>query len=244
MLADFHDPHEVVALRVADEIGRRSDVLAVMIAGSVARGEHVGSSDVDLLLVSSADAQISTSQRWLVDGLLVEWIARTEADWLARFDRPETSWLYAFLDVRIVNDSGPAARLQAAAHSTLSTYRTNTEQRQMLATWLWHGQAKLDRASKGEDLTTLGFRASLFTEVVVDGLYAVHDVPLPAGARLLDYLHRVPLTSWERALLDSMLTGDTRQRFDATCQLVAHLRARLGPPDHEISIETTGPVTT
>jgi predicted nucleotidyltransferase len=225
--------HEVVALRMAEEIGLRPDVLAVMVAGSVARGDHVSSSDVDLLIVSSTGAQIDRSRRWLVDGLLVEWIARTEQDWLAKFDRPKTSWLYAFLDVRIVTDEGPARRLQTAAKTMLSAYRTSDAQRQVLATWLWHGQAKLDRARVAEHPAQRGFRASLFTEFVLYGLYAVHDVPLPYGARLLDYLHRVPLASRERTLLDSVLTGDTNDRFDATYELVEHLRERLGPPDHE-----------
>ena len=226
------DLHGVVASRAAGELAERSDVLAVMIAGSVARGEHVASSDVDLLVVTSEDAELQTSERSLVDGLLVEWIARPEAVWLSRFDRPKTSWLYAFLDARIVSDSGPAARLQAAARDLLSTYRTSAKLRELLATWLWHGQAKLDRARRTGDLTVRGYWAALFVETVVDGLYAVHDVPLPAGARRLEYLHLVPLTSGESDLLDSMLTGDTDRRFEATCALVASLRQQLGAPDH------------
>jgi predicted nucleotidyltransferase len=226
------DLHEVVAGRIAGELAARSDVLAVMIAGSVARGEHVASSDVDLLVVTSSDAELATSERALVDGLLVEWIARPEAAWLSRFDRPKTSWLYAFLGARIVADTGPAARLQAAARELLASYRTSPALRELLATWLWHGQAKLDRARAADDATARGYWSALFVETVMDGLFAVYDVPLPAGARRLEYLHLVPLTSTERHLLDSLLVGDTERRFDAVCALVADLRGRLGPPDH------------
>ena len=227
MSASSRDLHEVVALRVANEIGRRTDVLAVMVGGSVARGDHVASSDVDLVVVTSDDAQLATSER-----SLVEWIARTESAWLLRFDRPKTSWLYAFLDVRIVMDTGPAARLCTAAKSMLSTYRTSAAQRELLATWLWHGQAKLDRARANGDPAVKGFHAALFVETLLDGLYAVHDVPLPAGARLLEHIHRVPLTARERQLLDSILTGDTQRRFGAICDLATDLREQLGPPDH------------
>lgn len=215
-------------------MAERSDVLAVMVAGSVARGEHVTSSDVDLLIVTSEDSELATAERSLVEGLLVEWIARPEAVWLSRFDRPKTSWLYAFLDARIVSDSGPAARLHAAARELLSTYRASAELRELLATWLWHGQAKLDRARLTGDLKVRGYWAALFVETVMDGLYAVHDVPLPAGARRLEYLQLVPLTSGESDLLTAMLTGDTETRFEATCALVACLREQLGDPDHGV----------
>ncbi|MGH3488001.1 MAG: hypothetical protein ACRDP8_08820 [Actinopolymorphaceae bacterium] len=35
--------------------------------------------------------------------------------------------------------------------------------------------------------------SALCTETVLDGIYAIHDVPLPAGARRLAYLSHVPL---------------------------------------------------
>lgn len=230
------DVHEIVAARVAGELSRQPDVLAVMIAGSVARREHVESSDVDLLVVASADADVAGGERQLVDGLLVEWIARTEQEWLSRFDRPKTSWLYAFLDARIVIDNGAAARLQAAAQGMLDEYRTNPELDQVLATWLWHGQAKLDRARVSSDPRVRGYCASLFVETVIDGLYAVHNVPLPAGARLLSYLHLVPLTEDEREVLDIVLLGDVENRFESICTLVDHLRATLGDPDHSSTV--------
>jgi hypothetical protein len=78
----------------------------------------------------------------------------------------------------------------------------------------------------------------VFVEQVLDGLYSVHDVPLPAGSRRLAYLHLVPLTAAESALLDVMLTGTTRGRFEATRDLVARLRRELGPPDHEDTLVT------
>jgi predicted nucleotidyltransferase len=226
------DLHLIVAERTAAALAERPDVLTVMIAGSVARGQHVASSDVDLLVVSSEDADLPTSERSLVDGLLVEWIARSEPDWLSRFDRPKTSWLYAFLDARVVSDRGPGVRLQTAARDVLSTYRTGSALRELLATWLWHGQAKLDRARDNPDPMVRGYWAALFVETVADSLFAVHDVPLPAGARRLDYLHMVALTARETELLDATLTGDTERRFDATCALVTDLRGQLGAPDH------------
>jgi predicted nucleotidyltransferase len=227
------DLHREIAVRVGSELAARDDVLAVLLSGSVCRGEHVPTSDIDLLVVTTEDSSLETGPRRLVDGLLVEWVARPEEEWRARFDRPKTSWLYSFLEAEILMDSGPAGRLVKVGRRVLETYRTSAELRELLATDLWHGQAKLDRTQATGEPRELGFWAGLFVEAVLDGLYAVHDVPLPAGARRLAYLHLVPLTATESVLVDVMLTGTTTRRFEATRDLVARLRRELGPPDHE-----------
>lgn len=227
------DEHRAIAERAANDLAGRDDVLAVLLSGSVCRGEHMASSDIDLLVVTTDQSDLEIGRRQLVDGLLLEWIARPEADFRSRFDRPRTSWLYAFLEAEIVMDSGPAARLVAAAKQTLRTYRTAEALRELLATQLWHGQAKLDRAEQRADARELGFWSAVCTERVIDGLFAVYDVPLPAGARRLEYLHLVPLTDVERSQLDRMLTGTTVERFEATRLLQARLRAALGSADHQ-----------
>jgi hypothetical protein len=227
------DRHREIAERVGSALAERDDVLAVLLSGSVGRGEHVATSDVDLLVVTAEDSSVQPGPRRLVDGLLVEWIAKPEAQWRARFDRPKTSWLYSFLEAEVLMDSGPADRLVQAARRVLQTYRTSAELRELLATNLWHGQAKLDRAQASGTPRELGFWSAVFVESVLDGLYAVHDVPLPAGSLRLAYLHLVPLTEDETALLDAMLTATSAGRFEATRDLVARLRTELGPPDHE-----------
>ncbi|MER6170882.1 hypothetical protein [Streptosporangium sp. NPDC001681] len=225
------DPHRKVAERVGAELTERNDVLAVLLAGSVCRSEHVATSDVDLLVVTTEDSSLEVGPRRLVEGLLVEWIARPEAEWLTRFDRPKTSWLYSFLEAEVLMDLGPGTRLVEAATRVLETYRTSAKLRELLATTLWHGQAKPDRAQAAGTPRELGFWAAICMETALDGLYAVHDVPLPAGARRLAYLHRVPLAEDEDTLVETMLTGDTAGRFEATRHLITRLRTELGPAD-------------
>ena len=227
------DPHRKIAERVGAQLARRNDVLAVLLAGSVCRGEHVAASDIDLLVVTAEDSLLEVGPRRLVEGLLVEWIARPEAQWLTRFDRPKTSWLYSFLEAEVLMDQGPAERLVKAARGVQQTYQTSAKLRELLATALWHGQAKLDRVQAAGTVRELGFWAALCVESVLDGVYAVHDVPLPAGARRLAYLHLVPLTDEEDTLIDTMLTGSAAERFEATRLLIARLRRELGPADHE-----------
>lgn len=220
-------------MAVGRELAARSDVLAVLIGGSVGRGEHMASSDVDVVVVVDERSSLAPTRRRLQDGLLVEWIARTEAEWLVRFDRPKASWLYAFLEGEVVRDTGPAARLIEEAHRVLGRYRSSPALRSEHATLLWHAQAKLDRALASADPALAGFSAAVATPAVIDALYVAGDVPLPSGWRRLHHLDGLGLCEVESQLLDQMLTGTPRGRLQAVHQLCARLRPRLGAADHE-----------
>jgi predicted nucleotidyltransferase len=222
--------HLHVAAAVAESLARRDDVEAVLLGGSVGRGEHQASSDIDLLIVSTDAFALPVRETY--GELLVERIAHTEGDWLGRFDRPKTSWLYAFLEANVLFDSGAAERLRHQARTVQATYRASPELKSLLATWLWHGQAKLDRVQP-EDAELQGFFSSVFVETIIDGLYTVHDVPLPAGSRRMAHLSLVAMTAREQRDLHSLLTGGTADRFEAAQRLVGGLRDQLGPADHE-----------
>ena len=72
-------------------------------------------------------------------------------------------------------------------------------------------------------------------ETLIDALYAVHDVPLPAGSRRLEHLADGPLTAAEQTHLEQLLTGEPRVQLAAAATLAEILRDALGPADHEIS---------
>lgn len=223
-------PHRLVAAQMAQELGHRRDVEAVLLAGSVARDEHLATSDLDLLVVGPEADTLPV--RVMIDGLLVERISHTEAGWLQRLDRPQTSWLYAFSEATPLLDRGAGGRLRDAADQVRRSYWADTALRSRLATSLWHGQAKLDRAVEGDERSQ-GFWASLMVETLIDALYTIHHVPLPAGSRRLEHLHEVPLSAEDEASLDCVLTGSPTARISAAIILTNSLRGRLGPADHE-----------
>lgn len=224
-------PHRSTAERAAAELGLRGDVDAVLLGGSVARGEHRSSSDVDLLVVAE---YVDLPVRVVVGGVLLERIVHSEAGWVGRLARPRTSWAYAVREAIPLFDQGAGERLRAAADTALTSYRASDTLRSLLATNLWHGQAKVERALDA-DLMAQGFWASLLVETLIDALYTVHDVPLPAGSRRLEHLAAVPLTGTEQALLQQLLAGSALARLQAAAALAARLRAQLGPADHEAS---------
>jgi predicted nucleotidyltransferase len=226
--------HRRLAEQTALELSRRGDVEAVLLAGSVARNQHHPSSDVDLLVVGPDSSTLAV--RVLVDGLLVERIAHSEAGWMKRLDRPRTSWAYAIREAVPLLDRGAGQRLHLAAQDVFRNYRASDTLRSLLATALWHGQAKLARALSADDRAQ-GFWSSVMVETLIDGLYTVHDVPLPAGSRRLEHLAEVPLTSDEKIHLEQLLTGSPHDRIAAAAALAETLRAALGPADHEPSPE-------
>lgn len=220
----------MVAEEVALEASGRPDVLAVLLSGSVARREHCPTSDVDLILVAEQEPQRPLVRK-MREGLLIEVIEHSEFEWRRRFDQPKASWLYSFLEGELLFDRGAGIRLRAAAQQVLDSYRTPDALRADIAATLWHGQAKLDRAAKGARPEEFGYWASILVAGLIDGLFASHDVPLPAGSRRLHYLDLACLTAWEHAALQRALTAGPEERFAATVALVAHLRSELGPPD-------------
>lgn len=222
--------HVQLARAEADSIAEREDVQAVLLTGSVARGEHCASSDVDLLVVGPETADLPV--RRVAQGHLVERIAHSESGWMARFDRPRTSWLYAFCEAEILVDDGVGRRLQELAGRTRREYRASQELRQNVATMLWHSQAKLERARDGDDLSQ-GFWAAICIEYILNALYTVHDVALPAGSRLVAHLPEVPLTQWESERVRDLFTNSTAGRLQAATALTDDLLTRLGPADHE-----------
>ena len=207
-------------------------MLALILVGSVARGEEQDASDVDLLAVSAGDATDSLSSRLLRNGYLVEIWAKTEAAWAQRFESARPMWTYAFLEGDVVYDTGPAARLRAAAQQAYAGYRTPAEVRQELATSLSHGRPKLQRALRA-DAEHAGYWASVFLPGILDGLYAAHDRPRPPGSRRLDYLHTLALSHEERHHVSVSCTGAPDQRLAAIAVLYETLSQRLGPPDLE-----------
>lgn len=124
---------------------------------------------------------------------------------------------------------GPAPERRAVR---LRHYETPGEVREELATLLRHGQPKLRRALRagGEQA---GYWASLFLPGVLDGLYAIHDRPPPAGSRRLDLLHTLPLSDQERRQVTRSCRGSADERLSAIAALYEILTQRLGPLDPE-----------
>jgi predicted nucleotidyltransferase len=200
-----------------------------MLIGSLGRGDSLPASDVDLLAVVAANGRM---QRFIENDVLVEVIARTEEEWLERFSRPRPTWIYAFLEGRLLYDeTGVAARLVDEAGRLYSAYRTPSSVLLDLASTLWHGKAKLLRAEMagGEHA---GFWASVIVgQTMIDALFAVYNRPQPPGSRRFDLLDTLNLPPSERNLVRVACTGTAEERLAAVRDLLDLVEQRLPDPD-------------
>lgn len=113
--------HYRTAERVAMLLMDDGSTTAVVLHGSVARGTHRSTSDIDLVVIGSTSTGL---QRVDVDGLRVELITRTFEEWMTTFHRPIPAWTYAWSDGVILGQVGHAAEyLVAAAIEVLRTFR-------------------------------------------------------------------------------------------------------------------------
>lgn len=221
-----------VALAVAAEAVQRRQVIAVLLSGSIARGDAVPCSDVDLVFITIPGVDPVGLRREVRDGVLVETVSHSEPEWRERFNRPNPRWIYAFLEAQIVHDdTGTAGALIAEAADARKRYRTPTSVLDELALGFWHGQAKLDRALASDDPRVRGYQASIAVDWIIDALFAVHDAPLPPASRRLDYLASVPLDQEVDRNWSMLLTGDMETRLLAAAALIGWLRAILPEPD-------------
>lgn len=219
-----------VALAAAAEAVEGCEAVATLLSGSIARGDAVASSDVDLLLVT-VDGAESGMRREVREGVLVERVAYSEAEWRERFSRPTPRWLYAFLEAQILHDdSGIARRLISQAADARSSYRTPSGLLHAIAVEFWHGQAKLDRALTSPDPLARGYQASVAVDWIIDALFAVHHTPLPSASRRLHYLAGISLEPEVERNWSVLLTGDVDARLLASASLIAWLRAKLPTP--------------
>ena len=221
-----------VALAVASEAVQRREVVAALLSGSIARGDAVPSSDVDLVFVTVPGVDLVGLRREVRDGVLVETVSHSEPEWRERFNRPNPRWIYAFLEAQVVHDdAGAADALIAEAADVRKRYRTPTSVLDELALGFWHGQAKLDRALASDDPCVRGYQASVAVDWIIDALFAAHDTPLPPASRRLDYLASVPLDREVDQNWSVLLTGDVETRLHAAAALIGWLRAILPEPD-------------
>jgi predicted nucleotidyltransferase len=223
--------HRRAAESAAARLVAAGDTLAVLLAGSVARGTARPDSDVDLLVVTAARATRPARNR-MVDGLLVEVAAKTQAEWERRFRRPQPMWLYAWLEAEPLHDhTGVAARLSSLARTRFADYRTPAELRQGLAGFWWHVRPKMAAVLTAGDPQAVGYFAATILEDVVATIFAVSDRPLPPASQRFAVLQELPLPAARRDLLARLCTGEPAQQLGAAIELVDGMSPLLGAPD-------------
>jgi predicted nucleotidyltransferase len=208
--------------------------LGALVIGSAARGTATESSDVDVLVVDSQGSGRERFERTLYGDVLVEVVARDEPGWRQHLRSVRPRWVYAFLDRGdVLFDDGSVARLCALSAEVYRTFVTPDEVKRELATLLWHGRAKVERAALSNDPMQAAYWAALFLPTLIDALLALGNRPTVPGSRRLEVLESISLCERDRSRLASAMLGAPHDRVRAARELADSLLSRLGDPDLE-----------
>jgi predicted nucleotidyltransferase len=219
--------HRRILEAVLEELGRDSEVIAVMLAGSVARGDALPKSDLDLHLILQAGKKRAFRSETR-DGVPVEFHAHNLESALHRLER-RPSWAYAYSDgITLFDPYGHIATLKARAAEILKAYRTPDEERQAILYWLTSSARKLRAAMTANDPLREGMLASTTAWKILEGIFAANHQPTPASGEMLARvlkLQRVP--DELELILDSMFTGGHDERIAVTLELLDWVRSAL-----------------
>ena len=205
-------------------------VLGVLLQGSRARGDALPGADLDLfvLLRPGGRRAFHAEER---DGV---WLERHFADpdsVRARL-RAAPPLAYGFIEGRILHDSeGELAAVVRFAGELLRSYRAPAAEIEALRYWLGSARRKIAAALAAGDGLRASYVAATTSWKVLEGIWAVNDLPVPPSgalpARLGDLRDAPP--EWP-ALFARLFQGDDRVRVDAALQAIDWILAHPEPP--------------
>ncbi len=221
--------HHTLLQAIVEEMRQQDEVLGLLVTGSVARGDALAGSDLDLRCIL-APGHHRAFQSAFRQGILVEC---SYADLVQAQSKLETNPMevYAYLDGHILYD--PAAlliHLRAQAQQCFETYHLAEKERRALAYWLLTARLKIQAALAGEDLFKAAFITSVTSWKILEGLWTVNDKPMPpqgaVWAHLKDLSYGPPQME---GIVRSLFGGDTQQRIQAALDLIGWILAHLDP---------------
>lgn len=229
------EAHRRVVIELLDEARQCPEVVGVLLIGSLARGNAVPGSDVDLLLLADGRSEEQPVRHEERQGLWVELHQRDVAWAKAQMGR-DPEWLYAYLEGRILYDlEGELAWLTAFARHRFAAYHTPPADKARVAFMAERTRAKLQAALDAGDPARAGTIVGLGADAIVRLLWAAHDRPIVGPTNL--WQHLSDLTDLPAALhgqVRALLLGDMAQRIGATIALCSWIVAYLGEPrQHE-----------
>ncbi|GAB3405056.1 nucleotidyltransferase domain-containing protein [Flindersiella endophytica] len=212
---------------LVEEARGDEEIVGVLLTGSVARGDALPGTDIDLrYVVADGVERDAASVVWR--GVLVE---RSFADAAAARAALEANpmHVYAYLDGRVLYDPrGVLDELRGLAGQRFRTYRTPPEEKARIAFLLGCSLDKIDVAQKGGDRLKAAFVAGTSSWGIIEGLWAANDRPLPPNSSVrphLDDLRAGPAEVAEK--YERLFLGDTDERIDTARELIGWIVARL-----------------
>jgi predicted nucleotidyltransferase len=208
------------------EAEREPKVSGLLLTGSIARGDALPGTDIDVRYLRDSDGAASF-ERGLQEDLLVERTFTDEGSALAQLnDNP--MHVYAYLDGRILYDrDGALSRLRTEADRVFRAYRAPQQLKADLAVALGHPEDKVRVGFESGDLLRAAFGLSTSSWGLMEGLWAANDLPLPPNSSVRPHLRDLRGPENIEKLFERLFLGDPRERVETGLFLLGWIRRRL-----------------
>ncbi len=183
---------------IASHLVKEDTIHGIMLMGSVAQGTTYEKSDLDIMILGDSD-KFSTET---IDGILVEYIYRTTYTAKQRLMNDNMD-MYHYLDNKIIYDKhGDFARLMLLAVERYNSYVTPIKEKKQILHWLRSVKIKLESSLNANDRVTTNFLVATNSWKVMEGIWAVNDIPMPPSGSVLKLSNRLTKTpcDWITAL--------------------------------------------
>lgn len=211
---------------LVDEARRQEDVVGVLLTGSLARGDALPGTDLDLRYIL-LDGQSRPFRSETRDGVLVEQAYSDAASEEAKIDALPMN-VYAHLDGRILYDPRDVlSRLRRQAQKRFDDYQVPEQERATIAFLLKCAQDKIEVALDGGDLLKAAFVAGTTSWQLMEGLWAANNLPLPPNSSVRPHLKDLAGPADVEALYARLFLAETPERVQVSLDLIGWIRARL-----------------
>lgn len=222
------DGYEQLLLEVVAEAREDDEIIGVLLTGSMARGDALPGTDIDLRFILDDGASRAFDSR-LRDGILVERGFADVATAQAALDENPMN-VYAYLDGRILRDpSGALASLKQQAQKRFDEFEISAEERTRTAFLLGCSRDKILVAVNGGDLLRAAFVAGTTSWGIMEGLWAANNRPLPPNSSIRPHLGDLPGPADVKAKYERLFLGATPERVQVTLELLDWIVDRLQP---------------
>lgn len=219
------DFFEKIIEDLRNEYEGNENIRAMIITGSVAKGEAIEGNDLDVLFITSGDR---ISKEYRVENSLIEIGSVVLPQDLERIDQ-NPMYVYMWQDAKAIFDKDNSLSiLKKKAEEVLSNYKPTEENRKALIKWLSSVVDKVETASKKQDFENVGFHISNVLWKIVEGIYMINDVPTPASTSALRRIKTLKVLPedfneiWVKTLL-----GDLKERTESTLKLLKFTLEKL-----------------
>lgn len=221
------EPHRTLLLAAIEEATRDDDVIGLLLTGSLARGDALPGTDLDLVMIL-AEGLSRPFRREVEREILVERTYVDEASAGVQLDA-HPMWVYGHLDGSILYDPEKALeRLRVYARDRLQAYETPAAHRDETAFLLRCSRDKMRVALGGGDLLKAAYVAGTSSWQIMEGLWAANDLPVPPNSSVRAHLRDLSKgpPEVERSYRELFLAG-AAQRVQVALELIDWILIQL-----------------